>query len=462
MATCDLVIVGAGPAGMGAAVEARERGLSVMVLDEQAGPGGQIYRGIEDHAANFTRLGTDPSKGLDLAQRLRRSGAHYQSVASVWFITPDGEIAYSVNGRAQRITAQRVLLATGAIERPCPLPGWTLPGVMTAGAAQILLKSAGVACPDAVFAGSGPLLYLAAAQYVRRGVPVRAVLDTTPAKHYLRAAGQWRSALGGFAYLRQGWDLLRQLRQAGVPIIHGVTGLHALGQNQLESIQFQRRRRWQTLDDVSGLFLHQGVVPNIQAALVAQCDRSWDERAQCWRIVTDAFGRTSQPAIYLAGDAAAITGATCAPMRGRLAALAIAHALGRIDAGRFQTEAQHLRRQLQRDAAVRPFLETLYQPAATFTAPPDLETVVCRCEEVRAREIRGFLQAGGRDPNQFKSGHRCGMGPCQGRMCALTLGHLMSAHADDGTMAGALRIRPPIVPVPFAELASLVDDEGMR
>lgn len=463
MTTYDLVIVGAGPAGMGAAAEARASGLSVLVLDEQARPGGQIYRSIESRRSHYVRLGIDPAKGLDLADRLRQCGADYRAEASVWFVAPTGEVAFSVHGRAERVIAQRVLLATGAIERPCPLPGWTLPGVMTAGAAQILLKTAAIACRDAVFAGSGPLLYLAAAQYVRLGIPVRAVLDTTPARQYRQAAGQWMSALRGSALLYQGWQLLAQLRRARVPVIHGITGLYATGENQLDTLMFQRRRHWETFDDVAGLFLHQGVVPNIQAALTAQCERGWDERAQCWRIVTDAFGRTSQPAIFMAGDAAAITGAASAPMRGELAALTIAHDLGRIGADRFDATTRHLRRQLDRDAAVRPFLETLYRPSTTFVAPPDPETLVCRCEEVRAREVRGFVRTGGRDPNQFKSGHRCGMGPCQGRLCALTLGALMAEPASNAAMTGALRIRPPIVPVRLDELASLVDDvEGTR
>ncbi|WP_175926368.1 FAD-dependent oxidoreductase [Burkholderia cepacia] len=458
MRNVDILVIGAGPAGMSAAIEARRWGLSVLVLDEQDGPGGQFYRGIDSQPAHHLRLGTTYTTGADLVQRLRACGADYRAGASVWFVGSEGEVAYSVDGHAYRVVAQRVILATGAMERPCPIPGWTLPGVMTAGAAQILLKTAGVARPHAVFAGSGPLLYLVASQYARLGIPIQAVLDTTPAHHYLRAAAQWRSAVQGASYLAQGLRMMWALLHAGIRLVHGVTGLHADGDDRLERVQYQRRGRWSTLD-ATGLFLHQGVVPHIQAALAAGCERVWDDRAACWRVVTDACGQTSQDAILLAGDAAAIIGATSAPLHGELAALAAAHALGCMSDRVFADHRDPLQRALARDAAVRPFLETLYRPAATFTTPPDPETLVCRCEEVRAREVGVFVRQGGCDGNQFKSGHRCGMGPCQARQCGLTLAHLMGADGEPPASDRALRVRPPIIPVRLGELAELADDE---
>ncbi|RQR79173.1 FAD-dependent oxidoreductase [Burkholderia sp. Bp9012] len=458
MKTVDLAVIGAGPAGMGAAIEARRRGLSVLVLDEQDSPGGQIYRGIDTQPAHHLRLGTTYAHGADLVRQLRACGADYRSGTSVWFVGADGNIAFSMNGHAHRVAAQRVILATGAIERPCPIPGWTLPGVMTAGAAQILLKTAGIGRPHAVFAGSGPLLYLVASQYARLGIPIAAVLDTTPFDHYRRAAAQWRAALRGARYLARGVQMLMELRRAGLRIVHGVTGIHAEGEDRLERVQYQRGGHWTSLE-TSGLFLHQGVIPHIQAALAAGCARVWDERAQCWRVVTDACGQTSQPAILLAGDAAAITGAACAPLRGELAALAAAHALGRMSEHEFTRRRDAILRTLTRDAAVRPFLETLYRPAPTFSSPPDPETVVCRCEEIHGRDVGAFARQGGRDANRLKSGQRCGMGPCQSRQCGLTLAHVMCAEGEAPRVEHALRIRPPIVPVRLAELAELAGDE---
>lgn len=462
MTAYDLVIVGAGPAGMGAAVAARAWHLSVLVLDEQPAPGGQIYRGIEQHAERHARLDPGSVTGRELAAQFRTCGADYRSGASVWFVGADGEVAYSVDGCARRVRGRRVLLATGAMERPWPIPGWTLPGVMTAGAAQILMKTTGLVHRDPVFAGSGPLLYLVARQYQQLGLRVRAVLDTTPLTHYGRALPRLPAALRKASYLRRGMRLLWQLHRSGTPVFTGVRDVRALGGDALEAVTFQHRGQLHRLDGVSGLFLHQGIVPHIHAALAAGCARTWDERNACWRLVADPCGRTSQPPLFVAGDAAAITGATSAPQRGRLAALAIAHDLGRVSDKDFATMRRPLQRALRRDAAVRPFLDTLYRPTHACLVPADDTTLVCRCEEVQAGDVRRFVADGGRDPNQFKSARRCGMGPCQGRQCALTLTHLMADAAAPADQL-PLRHRPPIVPVPLGELASVLDDaEGTR
>src|SRR5215470_3534362 len=190
----DLAIVGAGPAGMAAAALAGEVGLDTVLLDEQDGPGGQIYRGIE-RAAAPTPLGDDYLAGKPLAAALRASGVQYRPGTTVWHIDPDGTVSLTSNGVSDALVAKRILLATGAVERPVPIPGWTLPGVMTVGAAQILLKASNVV-PEgrSVLAGQGPLVYLAALQLARAGAPPLAVLETTPHANYHAAAqyiGAW-------------------------------------------------------------------------------------------------------------------------------------------------------------------------------------------------------------------------------------------------------------------------------
>ena len=179
----DVVVVGAGPAGLAAATSCARAGLSTVLFDEQASPGGQIYRSITDTPViNESLLGPDYWKGAQLAAAFAKSGAEYVPGATVWSLTPEREIGVSVRGGSRLLSARRVILATGALERPFPIPGWTLPGVMTAGAGQVLLKSAGlVPRGPTVLAGCGPLLWLLAAQYLQSGVKLDALLDTTPA-----------------------------------------------------------------------------------------------------------------------------------------------------------------------------------------------------------------------------------------------------------------------------------------
>ncbi len=186
----DLAVIGAGPAGLAAATLGARLGLDTVLFDEQPAPGGQIYRAVtETPVREPAILGADYWHGAELAQTFNASGAQYVPGTTVWSITRDREIGISVGGGARLLAARHVILATGALERPFPIPGWTLPGVMACGAAQVLLKSSGMVPQGRiVLAGTGPLLWLLAAQYVRAGMRIDALLDTTP-------RGNWRAAL---------------------------------------------------------------------------------------------------------------------------------------------------------------------------------------------------------------------------------------------------------------------------
>ena len=189
----DLAIIGAGPAGLSAAVTASELGLSTVVFDEGTAPGGQIYRAIEEAGGRtsdwLSLLGTDYAKGGDLVARFRACGADYRPGHAVFDIAPDGGLGVLGPQGAQWLTARRILVATGAMERPVPVPGWTLPGVMGAGAAQTLLKASGmIPSGRTAIVGSGPLVLLVARQLLAAGADIAAILDTTPRSNYAGAA----------------------------------------------------------------------------------------------------------------------------------------------------------------------------------------------------------------------------------------------------------------------------------
>ena len=276
MTQCELLIVGAGPAGLAAATTAAQLGIKTLLLDEQQAPGGQIYRAItETPVKDRAILGEDYWHGASLVEPFKQSGAHYQPSATVWAIAnhtaPDAvegfEVGYSVAGQARMLHAKHILLATGAQERPFPIPGWTLPGVMTAGAAQILLKSSGmVAGQRTVLAGCGPLLYLVAWQYLNAGIAVEAILDTTPSGRLMKALPHAWGFLRS-PYLAKGLKLLREVKSR-VRIIKDVTALEALGEGKLEQVRYTAGGKTQTIA-IDQLLLHQGVIPNINLAQAA-------------------------------------------------------------------------------------------------------------------------------------------------------------------------------------------------
>lgn len=456
---CDIAVIGAGPAGLAAATVAAEQGAQVIVLDEQAAPGGQIYRAIEQgSAALHAILGPDYASGAGLVARFRASRATYAPGSAVWQITPGREVWIRRDGHSERITAEAVIIATGAIERPVPVPGWTLPGVMTAGAVQILLKSSGAVPTDGlVLAGSGPLLYLLGWQLLRSGRPPSAILDTTSSADQRRALRLLPSALArreAFGYLRQGLAYKSALRRARLRMVRSVTDIHIEGAQRVEAIRFQSGGR-QGRIPARLVALHEGVIPAQQATRSLGCEHEWDDRQRCFRPVHDTWGNTSVPGILVAGDAGGIGGAQAAEHAGRIVAWEALRRIGRVDAARrdraasgdIEARAAHL--------AIRPMLDRLYAPRAEILRPAD-DVTVCRCEEVTARQVRAVVKLGCPGPNQAKSFLRTGMGPCQGRLCGNTVSELIAAERGVAVSeVGYFRIRPPLKPVSVGELAAL-------
>lgn len=455
----DLCIVGAGPAGMAAAVAARQAGLSVTVLDEAPRPGGQIYRDIT--RAPLERqalLGPDYRAGAALARDFAACGCQYLPGASVWHIeetTPGFALSYSTVQGSQVVKTEALIVATGALERPMPLPGWPLPGVSTTGALQILMKSAGVLAEDPVLVGCGPLQLLLAAQLVAAGRPPRAIVETVPASNYRRALKHLPRALRGAGYLVKGAGLLAKLRRARVPIYRDARNIVLEGENRLEAVRFTARGRAHRIETGS-VGLHHGVVPNQQITRLIRCAHRWHAGQKAFVPICDDYGESSVPALYVAGDGASIRGAHSAALAGRLAALRIAEKVGKTTSPEIPT----LRRALARDAAVRPFLETLYAPCAQALSPAD-DTLVCRCEEVTAGQVRAAARANAPGPNQVKSFLRTGMGPCQGRVCGLAVtGLLAESTGRNPDETGYFRIRPPLKPLSLSELAAFEADDA--
>lgn len=456
----DLAIVGAGPAGLAAAKTATELGLATMVFDEQERPGGQIYRNIETVAASrptdLDLLGPDYSRGQDLVRQFHASGAIYRPQMTVWQVDEDRRLYASGAGGTEVVEAKRILIATGAMERPVPIPGWTLPGVMTCGAIQLMFKDTGLV-PEGrvVVAGSGPLLVLLTWQLARAGVNITAVLETAPISNYLRAGRHLLAAASAPGDLGKGLKMLRDIRRAGIPLRHRVTGLRAHGDGRIGEIEYRWRGRTHR-EPVELLLLHEGVVPNANLALSIRCDHQWNELQRCFRPAVDAWGNLSAENILVAGDCSGIGGAVVAEVRGRLAAIAAAQQLGRIEEGERDSHAAPLRRLLRRHLKSRPFLDVLYRPRQETLAPRDPETIICRCEEVTAGEVRRLVAQGCLGPNQMKAFVRCGMGPCQGRMCGLPVVETIAeTRGVPVSQVGYLRIRPPVKPVTIGELAAL-------
>ena len=328
----DLAVVGAGPAGLAAATCAAGSGLDVVLLDEQPAPGGRVYLNVEGLAEarsdDLRLLGARYRAGLSLAASFRASGARYRPETAVWMIEADGSSGATLGLRdaasASLLSARRVVVAAGAMERAVPVPGWTLPGVMTVGAAQTLLKaSALVPEMPPVSVGSGPQVRLYAAQLLAIGGAIAAILDTTPPGNRVKALPRLPGLIGHLGALRQGLSWQRALKAAGVAVFKGAREIEATGDGRVEAVEFLsggRRRRIET----RLLLLHEGVVPDHHLAMSAGCAMAWDEDGWYWHTVTDHWGVSSVETIAVVGDCAGIGGAEAAAHGARVAILDLA------------------------------------------------------------------------------------------------------------------------------------------
>jgi thioredoxin reductase/bacterioferritin-associated ferredoxin len=457
----DVAVIGGGPAGLAAATLAARYALATVLFDEQAEAGGRRYGPPTVSLQVRSEAGARSDHDGALMTAFRQSGATPVFDATVWSARrrDDGlceiGVAYGPpEARSVRLSlARAMIIATGAVARPFPIPGGTLPGVLSAADAQALLGAAVIErTRRIVLAGNGPLLWRLASQYLDAGAALDALLVTTP------RAQRWRAfpKVGHFVLSRDflpGLALERNVRRR-VRVVANVAALVARGPGRVETLELETARGTQVLQaDV--LVLHQGMVPDINLGSALGCGHRWNDAQACFEPIVDAWGGSTLPGVFFAGDATGIAGAGAAEARGHLAALAVANALGRIDAKARDAAAEKPRASLRRALRGRVFLDALHRPTDAYRIPGG-DTVVCRCENVTAEQVIAALRQGASGPNQVKAFVRCGMGQCQGRFCGLTVTELVARERGISPAdAGYFRLRWPVKPITLAELAAM-------
>lgn len=413
----DVLVIGAGPAGLAAASAAASRGARVGLVDAQARAGGQVWR----HDVRF---------GVPALAR-RRASAALERANVAWL--PQTRVVAAESGallvedpqRARWLAYGALVLATGARELLLPFPGWTLPGVTGAGGLQALAKQGWpLAGKRVVVAGSGPLLLAAAATAQRHGAKVLGVFEQADAammRGFARGLWRWPARVVQAAALRA--------RLAGVPYRFGSIVIAAHGDGALREIEIEGPHGSERIA-CDQLAIGYGLVPNVELARMLGC-RLEPEGAHA-RVAVDAEQRSSVDNVFAVGEACGIGGRDVALIEGAIAGFAA------IGANEGLARLQKHRRHARRFAA---HLREHFALAARVRALAQPETLVCRCEDVPMRALDGFT-----DSRAARLATRCGMGACQGRICGTALAELGRFPRGN--------TRPPLFPARLETLAS--------
>lgn len=425
-----IVVVGAGPAGVRAVERLVAAGHRPVWIDEAPDGGGRVFQkpppGFSRDAAALYGEDAGRAQALHAALERLKPQTDWRPGTLVWNLRP-GPKLLDLHGPAGHATLayETLILCTGAMDRIVPIPGWTRPGVTSLGAAQIALKTQGVAMGKRVaLCGTGPLLLLLAWQLTKAGAPPALILESTPWATTLRAAPGLaknpRLALRGL-----GWRARLRVRTGAVPLRIEPDAL------------IWRDNSGEHRTEVDAVALGWGLKPETQLADLAGVPFVFDRGQRLWLPERDATGHTAVPGVFLAGDGAGIGGSVMAELAGARAAMA---ALGQEDA--------RLDAAIAREARFRAALDAAYPyPHELAAAMPD-ETLLCRCEAITAGELRA---ASAPEINRGKALTRVGMGRCQGRLCGPPAAEVLAgALGCDIAEVGRLRGQMPVKPVPLS------------
>ncbi len=449
---------------MAAALAAHRAGAQVTMVDEYAHPGGQIYRQAPEpfSSSGSASQSREKERAARLFRRLAGSSVELIPETVVWGVEGDKTLLlYREGVGVDSLRAGAIVVAAGGYDRPIAFPGWTLPGVWTAGGAQAMLKGPHVLPGRRVLvAGAGPLLLSLAKLLVESGATVVGVVEATTRAQWVRHGyqmwGHWDRMLDVYEYERA-------LLTAGVPRYFGHVVLRAEGGTQLERVTIGPvDRQWRPSPggekrfDVDLLCIGYGFLSSMELPRLLGCRLSYNAAQEQYLPLYDLNMESSVPGVFVAGETTGVGGAEMALAEGEIAGLAAARLLGHELTPQLRGELERARDRRRHQARFARMLDGLFAMRPGIYELPMPDTLICRCEEVPAQEVLVAVDRGARSVNALKGWTRVGMGPCQGRVCGNLAGQLVSRETGRPLKEVLdFSVRPPIKPLPLGALASL-------
>ena len=455
----DLVVLGAGPAGVAAANVASKEGAEVVIIDENSSAGGQIYRAPPNEFQPQNSFKSDEFReGEKQRNILENSNLTALFKHRVWSVSSDLVVSTVGPNGLSSWHARSLIIANGALERIIPFPGWTIPGVIGLAASTILLKSQYVLPGQStVVAGCGPLLIAVANGIIKSGGKVSAIIDLNSKSDWIKA---FPRLLSRPDQLFKGMSWFANIMKAGIKLYggHAVTNTKQVDNvlrisiapiNSAGSILDSKNQK---IVEGDCLAIGHGLFPSTEITRLLKAKHIYDPLKGGWVPLIDDDFRSSIPGVYIAGDATGISGAFSAVQKGRIAGMAAVRDLNVMSSQKYKAKIKSELIILKKNenfgkAAVRlmKFRPELIQ---TITS----ETIVCRCEDVFRSEIDEAIESGARDLNQLKAWTRCGMGPCQGRTCSEAIEAILASKVGSRELAGQWTGRTPLRPVPIEQI----------
>ncbi len=457
----DVVIIGGGPAGMSAASILAVHSVKTLLIDENGYLGGQLWRSSLASAGS-TGFSDSSKNGVNLPATAgyRDGSLHILTPACILGVFPENSILLSSKEDGiKEIKAGNIIFATGAREKVRPFKGWTLPGVMTVGAAQILLKNYQVlAASEMLINGAGPLIYLLAGDVLSRNGKITALLDRSSFTGILGAA---RVMNGQLSKLGQGLSSLGNLLKSRVLPKYNRQIIKAESKGDLIEATTVEISPDGTIVDGSSqryktrlIAVTNGFVGNIELPQVAGCEVEYAADKGGWFVTVDASMETSVSTIFAAGEITGIAGGDKAVIEGQLAALSILHQSERLSETDFEKRQKILLAKRKQHQRFGTYLNRQWAiPPGEWNTIDD-DTIICRCEDITIGILRGWINAGFTSTNVLKRATRCSMGNCQGRTCGPLIYDILAAcsPATTTTCIAPFSVRIPIKPIPLGDL----------
>ncbi|MFZ3046049.1 MAG: FAD-dependent oxidoreductase [Desulfatirhabdiaceae bacterium] len=462
----DIAVIGGGPAGMTAAATAARYGVSVALIEDQAVPGGKVFQPSARHGADILFQVENRIRNR-LVDQMRGQAYRIQVYPrSQVFHIENHHIIHidsldSASKNPSSIHAARIILAEGAMERQIPFPGWTLPGIFSAGGLGLLAKKGVVPGQRILIAGTGPLQVALTRHLIQQKAHVAGIVSPISTRKWLThaiAGLPWMGPVRMIAAL----NYFREVRQHRIPVYSSHWIDSAFGDEDLNRVSIfridssgRKPAGYEKIISADTLAIGFGLIASTGLSQICGCLHHYDEMAGYWKPVRDSFLETSVSGVFVIGDSAGIRGYEAAMLEGKIAAIEACTQLGKLKRARANTMIRPLRWGLISHNRMGRIIDAFSKPdPAIYTHIPD-HAVICRCEDISLGEIRHAVADGAVDIHDIKRRTRLGMGRCQGRFCGQTIQGVFPYMFENKGFTPQIPVRP----VSLGRLAEKPDQE---